>query len=359
MKRTFVLVLALLLGVLGRIHYDAFRLEREVHHQQIFAAQAKAASGAIFLNEKGKRRFICSGTLFAYTPDGDGLFATARHCIWNDADPEEDTEAGLMGNEEVSFSDNEAGPYFIAAPYKISNTDDVAILLLKNAAGLPAVRFGTEANLSSGNPLLNFGFGFDLGKTPLPMQAVLPAFAHYDIGIIKVHPEWAHTMPVLGSALPGASGSGLFDSRQQALVGLMVGATPAGGVLSIAEPISRVWALLGDPSLALDFAPALKTVPASTVAPNTPATALTIPDADFQRLFGEQHQFKLTTHGPSPVFTFGGYTFKVETNGFELYDAIWYAVPVFVQANGPGTYLLVSTKKPGYSVVITVVSKGV
>lgn len=217
--------------------------------KQRFTHRSQAAAGAVFLNMAGSWRFVCSGTTIGSTRDGDALFLTARHCVYAEAEePSFDGPghpAGLMGEEKVSFSANEAGPFYQAVPFKVSATDDVAILRLVNGAGLPAVRLGTEARLQSGDILTNYTFALNLGRMSLTLKAVSPVFAHLSAEVLAI-PTWRYSMPIDGTVAPGSSGSGLFDPRQRALVGVVVGTVQFGG-LNIAIPISRVWSLLSDP----------------------------------------------------------------------------------------------------------------
>jgi hypothetical protein len=296
--------------------------------------------------QEGKRRFICSGTLFAHALNGDGLFLTARHCVWQDGDPEEGTQPGLLGSEEVSFSDNEQGPFYTAVPYKISTTDDVAILRLVNGVGLPTVRFGDEGRLQPGDTLCNYTYALDFGKMPVELKAVSPVFNHFPASLLTNYPVWSHAMPVNGLAAPGSSGSGLFDPKQRSLVGIVVGGGPSLGSLVIAIPISRAWRLLSDP--AQDFS--IKPAPES----------LRIADDVFKAQFGKEHPFKLSVHGSNPQFTQNGYTFRVNTFGYDLSSEFYYDVPVFIDVTSAGNYRLTSTNGPdgsGPSVGATVIAK--
>lgn len=311
---------------------------------QKFAMHSRSAAGSIFLLQDGKRRFICSGTVFGYMPNGDALFLTARHCVWQDASAGDwdngPRSAGLLGSEEVSFSDNEAGPYYTATPFKISQTDDVAILELKNGGTLPTVALGDERLLTPGEPLTNYSFPLDLGKMAFRLRAVAPVFAHFPDNLRADYPVWAHSMPVDGTIGHGSSGSALFSVKQRRIVGVVVGTTSEAG-LQIAIPVSRVWNLLTDPNV--------QVIP----DPNKPVGK--IPDAVFAAQFGKTHPFMLTAHGADPKFIQAGYTFQVSTDGFELSDDYYYNVPVFIDTEGHG-YRLVSTKE-GYSVSVIVLQE--
>jgi trypsin-like peptidase len=318
---------------------------RSLRHVE-FASRSRHAAGAIFLTKAGKRRFICSGTLFAHTENGDGLFLTARHCVYEDANPEEGTEAGLLGNEEVSFSDNEAGPFYTAIPYKVSATDDVAILEIVNGRGLPTVRLGDENLTVPGSTLTNYTYGLDFGKMGVELKSVAPIFNHFPNDMLSTYPVWSHSMPVIGLAIPGSSGSGLFDPKQQSIVGIIVGGGPRLGTLVIAIPVSRAWKLLSDPT-------------GQDITPKAAPASLTIPADVFTSQFGKDHAFKIPSQPGDLQFTHGGYVFKVNTFGVGLSPKFYFDVPVYIGAMTPGQYRLYTTAKEGYSVDTILVSKAV
>ncbi len=339
MKRITILSL---IAVLALAHLTGTGVSR--YSKRAFATRSKNAAGAIFLTKDGKRRFICSGTAFATeTKSGDVYFLTARHCVYEDANPEEGTPAGLLGPEEVSFSDNEQGPFYTAIPYKISATDDVAILRLVNGAGLSTVRFGDEHRLQAGDTLTNYTYALDFGKMPVELKAISPVFNHFPNNLLTNYPVWSNAMPVNGLAAPGSSGSGLFDLKQKALVGIVVGGGPGLGSLVIAIPISRAWRLLSDPAQDFSAKPA--------------PTPLTIPEDVFKAQFGKDHSFKLPVQNGDPKFTQGGYAFKVNTLGLGLSPEYYYDVPVYIDVAEPGKYRLYTTRKENYSVDVILVSK--
>lgn len=356
MKKLLAVLLVAALGLALGIR-SAHKIDATV-----FAARSRAASGALFLDKNGSRRFICSGTVIGHTDTGDALFLTARHCVYTDGGMTWDgpEPAGVLGPEEVSLTDNEAGPFYTAVPLKISKYDDVAILRLINGGDLPAVGLGDERLTHTGDTLTNYTFALDFGKMPLTLRAVAPVFAHPPAEMLAQLPTWAHSMPVDGTVAPGSSGSGLFDPAQRRLTGVAVGTVQYGG-LNIAIPVSRVWALLGDPNGALEL-PKVGTKPAPSAAPAPPQggddedSSLTIPPDTFKAKFGAAHPFKLTAHGPNPEFTQSGYTFRAQTGGFELDDPYYYDVPVYIALEGTA-YRLTSTLHPkGATFAVTVVA---
>ena len=191
------------------------------------------AVGAIFMTAAGKdRRFICSGSMIGSDSDGNGLFLTARHCLWN-------SESNIFyPNEQVSFSPDESGPFYDTKVYAISQMEDVAILKVVGAGKLPTEVLEVE-NLKAGDAVENVSFPLGLGKLEFHGRFVAPVFPHMPADILEAFPEWFHSMPVDITIAPGSSGSPLFDSKTHCIIGVMVGSTGAG-TLMIAEPISSV-----------------------------------------------------------------------------------------------------------------------
>jgi hypothetical protein len=240
------------------------------HSRKAFELHARSASGALFLIKNGERNLICSGAVFENESEGDALFVTARHCVWQENGKEMgdggvmDVHEGLVGPEQVSLSENEQGPFYDAWPVFISNKDDLAILLVKNGAGLPSITLGDESKVEEKDPLLNFTYAEDFGKMSVDMKAITYSAQHWPDSMASSYPLWRSPMLVDGTAGPGSSGSAVIDQRQQKIIGVLVGCTGDGG-LDIVEPVSKVWALVGDKSLQqpipLTYAPAPTPVP--------------------------------------------------------------------------------------------------
>jgi S1-C subfamily serine protease len=198
-----------------------------------YEPQAKSATGAIFLNKDGKRQFFCSGTEIGHTPEGDGVFLTARHCL---ADPDtNEVRTGLS----VSFSPNEGGPFYDAAPIVLSLTDDVALLLLRDGADIPAVRIKDEKGLATGDRIFNVSFPLGTGKQVFHGEYMSPRFLILPGQILEQYPQWAYSMPMNMTIAHGSSGSGVFSQKDHALIAVAVG-TFEEGSYNIAIPASRV-----------------------------------------------------------------------------------------------------------------------
>ena len=197
-----------------------------------FEVEAQAASGAIFMGGT----FHCSGTVIGNSTT-DALFLTARHCIVDES------TNNINKDLWVTFAPNEAGPFYKAAPVLISQTEDLAVLVLENGQDLPAVDITTEEAVENGDPIFNVSYPLDSGKITFHGEFIAPVFAHFPESLLKGYPQWKHTMPINMTIAHGSSGSGVFDKKSQSLIGVVVG-TASEGTLNIAEPESLVVYLL-------------------------------------------------------------------------------------------------------------------
>lgn len=221
----FALAISLLItGCKGAALVNGFRSYESV---------AQSASGAIFLTDKGGREFFCSGTEIGHTIEGDGVFLTARHCV---ADP--DTNE-IRGPLSVSFSLNQGGPFYDAAPIALSLTDDVAVLLIRDGADVPSVRIRDEKDLIAGDPIFNVSFPLGTGKQIFHGEFMATHFLILPSEILAEYSQWAYTMPMNITIAHGSSGSGIFSNKERALVAVAVG-TFQEGSYNIAIPASRV-----------------------------------------------------------------------------------------------------------------------
>jgi len=201
-----------------------------------YEPEARLASGAMFSGSD--RSFHCSGTEIGATADGGGIFLTARHCV---ADPQTNK---LNEHFAVSFTDNQGGPFYDATPIALSLSDDLALLYVKNGAGIPQVRIKDERSLRSGDPIFNVSFPLGTGKELFHgeyMRASFPTFP----SIIASYPQWLYAMPMNMTIAHGSSGSGVFSNKQRALIGVAVG-TFEEGTYNIAIPADRVLDFLND-----------------------------------------------------------------------------------------------------------------
>lgn len=211
----------------------------------------RAAVGAISIpnpsqdNGDGLYAEICSGSMIGTTNNGaDGLFLTARHCVWDDDEENDGANPHFIPGEVVSFGDNLAGPYYQTDLYAISVDDDLAVLRVINAGGLPTEVFEDEHSLNPGDPVENISFPLDMGKLEFHGQFVAPVFPHFSRSF-RGYPQWANTMPVDITIGHGSSGSPLFDSKTHCVIGVMVGTTGEGRLM-VVEPASRFLSMVSD-----------------------------------------------------------------------------------------------------------------
>jgi hypothetical protein len=231
MGRIFLLVL------LSVLTFGAYKHGSIEKHFEPFDAQARAATGAIFVDKD--RRFNCSGTEVGHTPDGDGVFLTARHCV-------ADTETNKINKHiVVSFTNDEGGPFYDADPVAISLNDDLALLLLTDGASIPEISVRDQSSLHNGDAIFNVSFPLDMGKQEFHGKFLSSRMTHVPDAMLLEYPFWANGMLFDMTVAPGSSGSGLFSAKHKALIGVAVGMTGAAGY-DIAIPADIVINFLND-----------------------------------------------------------------------------------------------------------------
>lgn len=248
----------------------------------------KVAVGAISVpnpspaNGDGPYAMICSGSLIGYDGNGNGLFLTARHCVWEESD---DGTSQFIPNEVVSFAGNLKGPYYQTELLSIAPSDDLAVLKVINAYSAEdilfpeVIEFQSEFDgLQPGDPIENVSFPLDMGKIEFHGNFISPSWPHWSRFLEKV-PEWARTMPTDITIGPGSSGSPLFDSRTHKLIGVMVGSFNTGGRLTIAESYSAILDILNHPE---------KNTPSAFVGNHLPKESFHLPQRDRD---AERHPF--------------------------------------------------------------------
>ncbi len=203
-----------------------------------FGTKAHDAEVGIVQMRNGKRAVICSGTSIE-TPDKQAYILTARHCV-----VDEDTNV-IADGEEITFADNGGGPFYATEVAAISDDEDLALLRVLNPGKLPAVKLGDEHQLTPGDPLFLWSFPRGLGKIYTTGMFVAPAFPAVPKPAWTLPYGWQNAMPLQDTTSYGSSGSGIFDEKQQALIGVTVGFLPPDFNIKIAMPVSRVKFLLG------------------------------------------------------------------------------------------------------------------
>lgn len=238
MKKFFLLFTLLVLAGLSINGYAGYGLNL-FNNFRSFEPEAKAASGAIFTDDGTGRKFHCSGTEIGKTSDGDGIFLTARHCV---ANPE---TYKINTNITVSFSADQGGPFYDAQPIALSLTDDLALLVLRDGADIPAVRIRDERRLFGGDPIFNVSFPLGTGKETFHGEFMAARFPTMPAQAVQSYPVWTYSMPINLTIAHGSSGSGIFNQKQRALIGVAVG-TFGEGNYNIAIPSDRVIDFLND-----------------------------------------------------------------------------------------------------------------
>jgi S1-C subfamily serine protease len=230
--KTFLALLLVIFLLIG-----GYTQRSSLRHFVSLESDAIQSSGAIFT--EADRTFHCSGTEIGSTKDGGGIFLTARHCVAN-ADTNKISQKFV-----VSFSADEAGPFYDATPIAISLNDDLALLYLKNGANIPTIRIRDNRRLSSGDSIFNVSFPLGTGKHVFHGEYVGDYFPKLPAEILNQYPMWQSAMPMNLTIAHGSSGSGVFSQAQHALIGVAVG-TFAEGSYNIAIPSERVLEFLND-----------------------------------------------------------------------------------------------------------------
>jgi S1-C subfamily serine protease len=231
MKFILALVLSAILAIGGLRASEAI-LTKSFEHR------ATIASGAIFLPDQ-ERRFHCSGTEIGHTAYGDGVFLTARHCVADYNTYE------INRHMQVSFSDDQGGPFYDAKPIYISLNDDLALLLIRDGANIPEVRVRDNRRLRNGDPIFNVSFPLSTGKQKFHGEYMRSEFPSLPEWMLKTYSMWLGSMPMNMTIAHGSSGSGVFSNRQRGLIGVAVG-TFEEGSFNIAIPGSHILDFLND-----------------------------------------------------------------------------------------------------------------
>jgi hypothetical protein len=209
---------------------------------------------------------------------------------------------------------------------------DFAVFELKTNKVYPVIPLGTLDGVSIGDDVIDVNFALSAAKQ-LSVGKVSSANLTSE-GILV--PGYFMTQ-IFGSE--GSSGSALISLTTHKIVGIVTmqfgddneaQITVGVGVESIDNFQTFLNALVSD----------------EVVKPS-------ISDTDFKQLFGKEHPFKLTVHGPNPTFVQAGYKFQVQALGFELSD-IYYKKPVHIEKIND-TYRLITNE--GFGVDLELLGK--
>jgi hypothetical protein len=297
-----------------------------------WAGQLWGSTLALYGTKGTVTHFLCTAEPIEKI-DGGYRLLTAGHCV-------QETPAGL----QFSVSEEIGGPKTNVTLVKVrlESPIDFAIFDLKTTKDYTVFPLGNEADLQIGDATLNPSFALGLGKQLSPgVVSAAPLVASE--GCTPAD-RCVNDFLVQEFAGPGASGSAVLSVKTHQVVGLLVWEFGQGNVGYGVEPISLFSAFMAGPNQ-----------PHPQEAATAAVVSVVIPAEDFLKQFGPKHKFKLKVHGPNPVFTFGGYKFQADTDGFELSDKYYYNAKVFIGVDENG-YQLVSTKE-GVSVILTVLGK--
>jgi Trypsin-like peptidase domain len=206
-----------------------------VAHVPGFMDRLKQATVQLYFDGGDGPRFTCTATAIQKIDKGY-VFLSARHCFFS-------RESG----EFFVILDHASDAPYIRAKLAIEGGPgvDAALFTVNTSADLPVIPVGTERLVSEGSHVAYYGFPLNLGK--LYFEGYISATkigppAYSD-------PQWNGDLGVTIQIGPGSSGSSLVDPNQEAIIGVMTGATInrfGGVILSMATPASSVRQLVDD-----------------------------------------------------------------------------------------------------------------
>jgi hypothetical protein len=271
---------------------------------------------------KGQVQGICTVTAYETILGGYHLIG-AGHCV------------GDASGWTYAVSDDYAGTSFEVTPVTVIKHEfdkkfDFAIFELKTDKVYPVIPLGTLDGVSIGDDVINVNFALAASKQ-LSLGKVSSASLQED----------GTSMPgyflaqIFGTE--GSSGSALVSATTHKIIGIVTEQFSDDNGMSAniglgIEPIDNFTAFLSAPAL---------------------APKPTISDEEFKQLFGKDHAFKLTVHGPNPVFVQAGYKFQCSILGFELAD-IYYKDPVYIEKTDD-VYRLITKK--GFGIDLELLGK--
>ena len=309
MKRLYALILSLVLalGVLAS----------PINPPKGFAGQLWNGTFALYGTKDSTTHFLCTAEAI-HKNDGGYTLLSAGHCVTLNPPDVQFAVAETIGGTLV--------PVTLIKAARVDNID-FSLFNLQTTKKYFVMDMGFGEPVTVGDETINPNFALGLGK-----QISLGRVS--SLGLEKSEecddPACIGNFQVQEYAAPGASGSAILSTKAHKIIGVLVLEWQGAQVGFSVEPIDRF----------KDFL-ALKAPPAP---PSNDTLGLRIPETEFQRLFGETHTFTLTVHGPNPRFVQAGWTFVIDTDGFELSDDYYYNVPVFIDENEDGTYRLTSTR---------------
>lgn len=204
-------------------------------HASNFRDNLEKATNKLYANIGGATRFVCTTTAIQRTATGY-IFLTARHCV-----------AIESATDFYIVIDPKSDTPFIRATVLLAGGQDTdaALISINTPINIPVIPLGDERLIGTASRVEYFGYPQELGKL---------YFEGY-VSQVKIgpptyaDPQWEGDLGLTIPVAPGSSGSALVDPNQEAIVGVVTGATVSrfgGAILTMATPASRVRVLVTD-----------------------------------------------------------------------------------------------------------------
>jgi hypothetical protein len=294
-----------------------------------WAGQMWASTFALYGTKGTQTHFLCTAEPIEKIPGGYRLL-TAGHCVQRSPEGLQFSVSEEIGGDRT--------PVTMVKAF-LDNTLDFAIFDLQTPKSYTVFPLGNETELQIGDETLNSNFALGVGKQL--SRGVVASDLIVASEECEVDTACIGKFIVQETAGAGASGSAILSIKTHQVVGLLVWEFADGQIGFGIEPISLFSKFMAGPD---------------QPHPGAKEVSEKIPDEVFATKFGPKHAFKLTVHGPDPVFVQAGYKFQVKTDGFELSEKYYYKSKVFIGQDEDG-YRIVSTKGPGFSLAVDVLGK--
>jgi len=191
-------------------------------------AKVYAASFALYGQQKGDIRFLCTATIYAKIPGGY-LLLSAGHCI--EGNPED-----IVYSVAENFGQPRQSVKVIKWLRDKSTNIDFAVLELKTDKEYPVLSLDIPMTAGVGDEIIAVDFGNGLGKQysrgTITSRIIKHMETETDCDICMDNFYYG----MIGGMGPGSSGAALVSLKTGKIVGLAVGYADSAWV---AEPISR------------------------------------------------------------------------------------------------------------------------
>lgn len=185
-------------------------------------------------DESGGMQMLCSATNYKQVDKTTYRYVSAAHCVQGK------TEAEQKSAKYFVTMDTNGSKTFVPAKLveagDMAVGDDFSIFEVKSDAQLAVVPLGDDTKMHIGDDVMSVAAPLGLGKQFFEgfvseMKIDRPPL---DAGVVK----WHDTMLIEIGGGPGSSGSSIVSDDQQAIVGFLVGGTPAN-IGMIVIPVSQ------------------------------------------------------------------------------------------------------------------------